>query len=56
MMADVIVFDEQRFRTRATYPAPQAYAEGMEEVIVNGQLALHGGAPTGVLAGRVLGR
>ena len=56
MMADVIVFDEQRFRTRATYLAPQAYAEGMEEVIVNGQLALHGGAPTGVLAGRVLGR
>jgi N-acyl-D-amino-acid deacylase len=54
MLADVIVFDEQRFRTRSTYRAPQIYAEGMEHVIINGQLALDQGVPTGVLAGRVL--
>jgi N-acyl-D-amino-acid deacylase len=55
MLADVIVWDEQRFRTRATYLVPQSYAEGVEQVIVNGQLALHDGVPTGLLAGRVLG-
>jgi len=56
MMADVIVFDPAMFRTRATYLKPQVYAEGMDYVMVNGRLALDQGAPTGVLAGRVLGR
>lgn len=54
MVADVIVFDRKRFRTRATYMVPQVYAEGMEHVIVNGRLALQDGVPTGILAGRVL--
>ena len=54
--ADVIVFDEEQFRTRATYSKPHIYAEGMEYVLVNGAVALDGGAPTNVLAGRVLGR
>ena len=56
MMADVIVFDEDKFRTRATYLKPKVYAEGMEYVIVNGCVALDKGAPTEALAGRVLGR
>jgi N-acyl-D-amino-acid deacylase len=56
MMADVIVFDEKRFQTRSTYLKPHVYAEGMEDVIVNGCLALEDGIPTGSLAGRILGR
>ena len=56
MVADVIVFDPSRFVTRATFMAPHVYAEGMEYVVVNGRLALAEGAPTGELAGRVLGR
>ena len=56
MMADVIVFDEQAFKTRATYLNPCVYAEGMDYVIVNGRLALEQGGPTDDLAGRVLGR
>jgi N-acyl-D-amino-acid deacylase len=56
MMADVIVFDAQAFKTRATFLKPHVYAEGMDHVIVNGRLALENGAPTGTLAGRVLGR
>jgi N-acyl-D-amino-acid deacylase len=56
MMADVNVFDEMEFKTRATYLKPQVYAEGMNYVLVNGQLALEKGVPTGALAGRVLGR
>ena len=56
MKADVIVFDEAQFTTRATYLKPHAYAEGMEWVLVNGQIALEQGVPTGALAGEVLGR
>jgi N-acyl-D-amino-acid deacylase len=56
MMADVNVFDEMTFKTRATYLEPHTYAEGMDYVLVNGQLALEKGVPTGALAGRVLGR
>jgi len=54
MMADVAVFNEEAFRTRATYLKPQIYAEGMQTVIVNGQVALQDGAPTDTLAGRVI--
>ena len=54
--ADVIVFDEAAFKTRATYLKPRVYAEGMEIVLVNGQLAFEGGVPTRNLNGRVLGR
>lgn len=54
MFADVIVFDESAFQTRATYLKPHVYAEGMEYVIINGAIALREGAPTGILAGRVL--
>jgi N-acyl-D-amino-acid deacylase len=56
MKADVIVFDEKNFKTRATYMKPLVYAEGMDYVFVNGRPALVGGVPTGQLAGRVLGR
>jgi len=55
-IADVVVFDEARFKTRATYLKPHVYAEGMDTVIINGRLALSQGKPTGVLAGKVLGR
>jgi N-acyl-D-aspartate/D-glutamate deacylase len=56
MLADVLVFDENQFKTRSTFLKPQVYAEGMDYVILNGQLALEEGVPTGVMAGRVLGR
>jgi N-acyl-D-aspartate/D-glutamate deacylase len=56
MMADVAVFDEERFGTRATYLKPHIYAEGMEHVLVNGCVVLKEGIPTGSLPGCVLGR
>jgi N-acyl-D-amino-acid deacylase len=56
MQADVLVFDAKEFKTRATFLKPQAYAEGMDYVIVNGKFALERGVPTGALIGRVLGR
>lgn len=54
--ADVIAFDPARFAPRADYARPTLFSEGMELVIVNGQLAIENGAPTGLAGGRPLPR
>jgi N-acyl-D-amino-acid deacylase len=53
-VADVVVFDLERVRDRATFTEPHQYAEGMVHVFVNGVAALRDGEPTGARAGRVL--
>jgi N-acyl-D-amino-acid deacylase len=55
-MADVVIFDPATVQDRATYDDPFAIATGMRWVLVNGQVAIADGVPTGVLAGRVLQR
>ncbi|MXO76033.1 amidohydrolase family protein [Altererythrobacter aerius] len=52
--ADVAVFDPATFAARATYEEPERTAVGMRVVIVNGRVALEGGALTGTAAGRAL--
>ena len=52
--ADIIVFDFNTITDKATRQQPMLYSEGIENVFVNGSLALHDGAVTGVLAGEVL--
>jgi N-acyl-D-amino-acid deacylase len=55
--ADVVVFDPQTVRDRATYAQPQALSEGIVEVYVNGRCSWRRGEP--VLqrgAGRLLKR
>jgi N-acyl-D-aspartate/D-glutamate deacylase len=54
--ADVLVFDPARVRDEATYEAPERLATGLSFVLVNGQVAVDEGRPTGVRAGRVLSR
>lgn len=54
--ADLVVFDAATVKDRATFTEPHQYAAGIETVIVNGQVAVDRGAPTGVRAGRVLRR
>ena len=54
--ADVVVFDIQTLRDRATYAEPHRLAEGMRHVFVNGRAALRDGALTAERAGRVLRR
>jgi N-acyl-D-aspartate/D-glutamate deacylase len=54
--ADVVVFDPERVIDRATYLEPFHYGEGIEHVIVNGQVVLEGGKHTGARPGRVLRR
>jgi len=52
--ADITIFDPQRVRDRATFEQPNQYAEGINYVVINGQLAVDAGARTDALAGRAL--
>jgi N-acyl-D-amino-acid deacylase len=52
--ADVVVFDPAKVADRATYQKPHELADGMDWVVVNGQIARRDGAFTGTRAGRVL--
>jgi len=54
--ADVAVFDPATIRDEATFLEPTKLAVGMRYVLVNGVLAVDGGEPTHVLAGRTLRR
>ncbi|MBL8958577.1 MAG: amidohydrolase family protein, partial [Gemmatimonadetes bacterium] len=57
MAADVVVFDAESIAERATYEQPFQYPVGISLVVVNGTVALRGGAREGegAGAGRVLG-
>ncbi|MBM3983023.1 MAG: D-aminoacylase [Planctomycetes bacterium] len=52
--ADVTIFDAATVIDNSTYTKPFAYNEGIEFVIVNGQLVLERGKHTGALPGRAL--
>lgn len=53
-LANLTIFDAERFADTATYLEPQQYATGVQFVVVNGELALDGGEPTTAMAGRVV--
>ncbi|MGH1435311.1 MAG: N-acyl-D-amino-acid deacylase family protein [Lewinella sp.] len=54
--ADLVLFDPEKTQDKATFEAPHQYAEGIENVWVNGQLVLHQGEATGTFPGRYLKR
>lgn len=54
MKADVVVFDAQKIRDRATYENPHQYAEGVVHVLINGVPVLLDGAMTEARPGVVL--
>lgn len=53
-VADLVVFDAETIRDRATYERPYTSPEGIPHVCVNGRLVVKDGAATGALPGRVL--
>jgi N-acyl-D-amino-acid deacylase len=53
--ADIVLFDPQAVTDRATFADPYQYPEGIEHVLVNGQVVIEEGEHTGRLPGRVLG-
>ncbi|MFL6211615.1 MAG: amidohydrolase family protein [Pyrinomonadaceae bacterium] len=54
MFADLTIFDPNSVRDRATFEEPNQYPEGIEYVVVNGQLEVDKGQRTAANAGQVL--
>ena len=50
--ADVAIFDPEKIQDHAVYDDPHHYATGMVHVLVNGDLVLEDGEPTGATPGR----
>ena len=54
MVADLVLFDPAKVQDTATFEKPMSYAEGMEYVLVNGQVVIEKNKATGVLAGKLI--
>jgi N-acyl-D-amino-acid deacylase len=54
--ADLVVFDPATVRSNATYDEPRRYPDGIDYVIVNGELVVDAGVHTGATPGRALRR
>jgi len=54
MYADVTIFDYAQLQDRSTYAQPTLYPDGIEYVLVNGQVVIDHGKHTGVKPGMVL--
>jgi N-acyl-D-aspartate/D-glutamate deacylase len=54
LAADLVVFDPATVRANATYDEPRRYPDGIEHVVVNGELVVDGGRHTGATPGRAL--
>ncbi len=52
--ADLVIFDPKRIRDKATYSHPHQHSEGIEWVLVNGEIVLERGKPNQTRAGKVL--
>ncbi|NOY35605.1 MAG: amidohydrolase family protein [bacterium] len=52
--ADVVVFDPETVSDYATYEDPFQYSKGIEQVLINGSVALDNGKPAGKFSGQVL--
>lgn len=52
--ADIVVWDENEFRGRATYASPHAFSSGVGLVMVNGAVTYESGRFTGLRSGRFI--
>lgn len=52
--ADVVIFNADSIRDKATFDSPKEYAEGVEHVFINGVQVLENGDHTGAKPGRFL--
>ena len=52
--ADLVLFDSAKIQDKATYSEPHRYPEGIEFVLVNGQIVVEQGAHTGALPGQIV--
>jgi N-acyl-D-amino-acid deacylase len=56
MKADIVILDPAKVLDKADYANPHQYAEGVREVIVNGELVISAGQLTAARPGRVIRR
>ncbi len=54
--ADIVIFDPKTIRDKATYQNPHQYPEGIEYVVVNGEIVVEQGKLTGKRPGKILRR
>jgi N-acyl-D-aspartate/D-glutamate deacylase len=54
MYADVVIFDPETIRNKATWEEPRRYPEGIRNVLVNGKVVIEENRHTGTLNGKVL--
>jgi len=54
LWADTVIFDYDTLQDRATYEEPRLSPEGIDYVLVNGQIVIDHGVHTGATPGRVL--
>ncbi len=52
--ADLVVFDPDRVRSNATYEEPRRFPDGIDWVVVGGDVVVERGLHTGMRSGRVL--
>jgi len=52
--ADIVVFDPQKIKEKATFEQPHQYAEGVLHVLVNGKITIRDGKHTGEKAGKIV--
>jgi N-acyl-D-aspartate/D-glutamate deacylase len=55
-IADLVVLDPETVADRATVVEPASYPIGIEQVVVNGRVAIRDGVETGERAGRLVRR
>jgi len=56
MQADITIFSTEKVADKATYAEPHQYPEGIEYVLVNGEIVIDKGKHAGALAGKALRR
>jgi N-acyl-D-amino-acid deacylase len=54
MAADLVLFDPAKIQDTAAFARPLSYAQGVDYVVINGQLAIDQAQPTNALTGKIL--
>jgi len=54
MWADIVIFNLENIKDKATYENPHQYPEGIEYVLINGEIVIEKGEYTGEMPGKVL--
>jgi N-acyl-D-aspartate/D-glutamate deacylase len=54
MVADLVIFDPEKVQDTATFTNPLSYSEGIDIVLVNGQVVIEEGKRTDVFPGKAL--